>query len=73
MSDDDTRDAASSAAEHFGELIRILDDAEARATLLGDSVLIEGVARAKEAAERSKELMGKLRNNVSSGDEKSSC
>lgn len=73
VSDDDTRDAASSAVEHFVELIQILDEAMTKAALLADSELLERVAKAKAAAERSKELMDKFRSSVPSGDEERSC
>lgn len=68
VSEDETRDAASSAVEHFAELIRILDHAMAEATLLADRDLVKQLARAKGAAQQSKELLDKLCGSVSSDD-----
>lgn len=60
MSDDDTQDAARGAVENFAELIRILDEAVTKATLLADHELAERLAQAKGAAEHSKALLEKL-------------
>lgn len=69
VSETSTQDAARGAAEDFAELIRILDDAIARATRVHDPELVEKLTLARGAAEHSAELLEKLRAIVPSEDE----
>jgi hypothetical protein len=56
----DAKDALKSAIEHLAELRRVLDGAISDAQRVGDRELAERLARAKAAAEHSKELVDRL-------------
>jgi hypothetical protein len=60
VSEDDAQYALNGASEHFAELLRVLDAAIADANRITDHELVDRLARAKAAAEHSRELVARL-------------